>query len=185
MSFITDTFFGGAEKKAAKAQTRALEQAQVFTREGVAQARSDVNELFPQARQDLQQGFQSALDVFGQTIPQQVEAFTGGNVAAQQALLSGLPQQQAAILGGQSALQPLNVQPFQFQPDLSFAQQVLPQIQADQEEADRVAASMGTGPSLGGGSFNIPSFGGFGQFNNPSQNTFGGNANFFNRQQLR
>ncbi len=189
MSIIKDTFFGGAEKQAATAQTKALEQAQTFTREGVAQARGDIQELFPQAQQDLQQGFQGALDVFAQTIPQQTAAFAGGNVAAQQALLAGLPQQQAAILGGQAALQPLNIQPFQFQPDLSFAQQTLPQIQqaqeqealaaiAAQQEADNTAASMGTGftPFTLDNNFN--------RFNNPTNN-FGGNANFFNRTQLR
>lgn len=189
MSIIKDTFFGGAEKKAAKAIEKNLEKSQAFTREGVAQARGEIQELFPQAQQDLQQGFQGALDVFAQTIPQQTAAFTGGNVAAQQALLAGLPQQQAAILGGQAALQPLNIQPFQFQPDLSFAQQTLPQIKqaqeqealaaiAAQQEADNTAASMGTGftPFTLDNNFN--------RFNNPTNN-FGGNANFFNRTQLR
>lgn len=161
MSFVKDTFFGGAEKKAAKAQTKALEQAQTFTREGVAQARGDIMNLFPQAQQNIQQGFQGALDVFGQSLPQQTAAFTGGNVAAQQALLAGLPQQQAAILGGQTALQPLNVQPFQFQPDLSFAQQQLPSFAPQEEEqAAPQQPAIDIGQFLGG--FNRPNFGGLG-----------------------
>jgi len=123
---VKNTFLGGAEKDAAKQQQKALEQAQTFTREGIAQARGDILKLFPQAQEASRMGFQGALDVFGQTIPQQAQAFQGGNVAAQQALLAGLPQQQAAILGQQAALQPLNVQPFSFQPDFSFAQQQLP-----------------------------------------------------------
>ena len=142
MSIIKDTFFGGAEKKAAKAQQKALEQSQAFTREGVEQARSDIMDLFPKAQRTAQQGFQGALDVFAETLPQQAQAFTGGNVAAQQALLAGLPHQQAAILGGQAALQPLNIQPFQLQPDFSFAQQQIPGlsepvVQAEQQVAEQ------------------------------------------------
>lgn len=154
MSFIKDTFFGGAEKKAAAAQTKAFEQAQVFTRQGVEQARQDLFKLFPAARQNIQQGFQGALDVFGQALPAQTQAFQQGNVAAQQAILAGLPQQQQAILGGQvdfSQLQPFQQQLQQGQQgagslfggqpspapaplggvtpiDLSFFQQQLPQL---------------------------------------------------------
>lgn len=128
MSVIKDTFFGGAEKKAAKAQTKSLEEAQRLIRQGVAEAKKDITPLFAGARQSGQQGFQGALDVFGQTLPQQAQAFQGGNVAAQQALLAGFPQFQNAILGGQVDLSGL--QPFQPQlPDFSFSQQQLPQLQ--------------------------------------------------------
>lgn len=130
MTFIKDTFFGGAEKKAAKAQTQALEKGQVITREGTERARSDLFNLFPAAQQNIQQGFQGALDVFGQSLPAQADVFQQGNVAAQQQLLAGLPQFQNAILGGNvdfSQLQPTQLQ----QPDLSFFQQQLPQLQAE------------------------------------------------------
>ena len=63
------------------------------------QGRQDVLAAFPKAQEARRQGFQGALDVFGQSIPQQLQAFQGGNVGAQQALLGGLPQQQNAILG--------------------------------------------------------------------------------------
>ena len=127
MSIIKDTFFGGAEKKAAKAQTKALEQGQTFTREGVEQARGDLFKLFPAAQQNLQQGFQGALDVFGQSLPAQTDVFQQGNVGAQQQLLAGLPQFQNAIFGNQvdfSQLQPTQIQT----PDLGFFQQQLPQF---------------------------------------------------------
>lgn len=127
MSFIKDTFFGGAEKKAAKAQTQAIQQGQAFTREGVEQARQDLFKLFPAAQQNLQQGFQGALDIFGQSLPAQTNVFQQGNVAAQQQLLAGLPQFQNAILGNQvdfSALQSTQLQ----MPDLGFFQQQLPQF---------------------------------------------------------
>lgn len=123
---VTGAFFGGAEKDAAKAQTQALEQGQQITKESAAQARADLFKLFPAAQQNVQQGFQGALDVFGQSLPAQLQAFQGGNVAAQEQLISGLPQFQNAILGGNvdfSQFQPTQLQ----QPDLSFFQQQLAQ----------------------------------------------------------
>ena len=138
MSIITDTFFGGAERKAAKQQAKGLAEQQRLIREGTQQARGDIMELFPQASQLQQQGFQGALDIFGQALPQQAQTFQQGNVAAQQQLLNALPMQQAAILG-----QPINYNQLQAtqlqQPDLSFLQTQLPQIQA-QQQAEAEAA---------------------------------------------
>lgn len=122
MSIIKDTFFGGAEKKAAKAQQKGIEKGIASTQAATAQARQDLGALFPQARQDLQQGFQGALDVFQSVVPQQSNIFQQGNIGAQQAILAGLPQFQNAILGGQidyGAFQPSQ----QFQPDFSFLNQ--------------------------------------------------------------
>ena len=132
MTFIKDTFFGGAEKKAAGKQVKAFEQGQQQVRQGVEEARGDLFRLFPQAQQSAQQGFQGALDVFGQVLPQQAQQFQGGNVAAQQALLAGFPQFQNAILGNQVDLS--GFQPFQAQqPNFNFAQQQLPQSQPLQQ----------------------------------------------------
>jgi len=134
MSIIKDTFFGGAEKKAAKSQQQGIERGIQATERATEQARRDLGQLFPQARQDLQQGFQGALDVFGQSLPAQAQAFQQGNVNAQEALLAGLPQFQNAILGGQvdfSQLQPTQVQT----PGLGFFQQTLPQVQLQQQNA--------------------------------------------------
>jgi len=125
MSFIKDVFFGGAEKKAAEAQAEALGQSQEFIKQGIEQARGAAIPLFNAAGQNVQQGFQGALDVFGQTIPQQFQAFQGGNVGAQEALLSGLGQQQAAILGQQLNPNALQAQTLNL-PDFSTFQQQLP-----------------------------------------------------------
>lgn len=146
MSIIKDTFFGGAEKKAAKAQQKGIEKGIQATQAATKQARGDLMQLFPAAQQNLQQGFQGALDVFGQSLPAQTQAFQQGNVGAQQQLLAGLPQIQNALMGGQvdfSQLQPVSVQP-----DLGFAQQQLPQfIDPFNQTADQAAANMGTGPN--------------------------------------
>lgn len=137
MSIIKDTFFGGAEKKAAKAQQKSLEQGQDFIREGVKEGREAINLFGPQAIQSGQQGFQAALDVFGQSLPAQTQVFQGGNVAAQRALLAGLPQIQNAILGGQIDLSGL--QPFQQQlPDLSFFSQQIPTQNQPQPEVSNL-----------------------------------------------
>lgn len=132
---IKDTFFGGAEKEAAKKQERSLVEAQNLTRQGTQQATADANRLFANAQQAGQQGFQGALDTFNQFVPQQQQAFQGGNVAAQQQILAGLPQIQNALFGNQvdlSGLQAFNPQ----QPDMSFLNQQLPFTQ--QQQANNV-----------------------------------------------
>ena len=87
--FIEDTFFGGAEKKAAKKQQQGIEAGQDFIRQGTAQARGDIQNIFPAAQQALQGGFQNAANIFGQAIPQQANVFQQGNVAAQQQIAQG------------------------------------------------------------------------------------------------
>ncbi|MCK5609380.1 hypothetical protein KAR91_46335 [Candidatus Pacearchaeota archaeon] len=114
-------------KKAAASQERGQDLASTLQREAAAQARNDAIPLFQSAQQNALQGFQGALDIFGQTVPQQLQAFQGGNVGAQQALLAGLPQQQAAILGGQLDPNALQAQTLQL-PDFSTFQQQLPQF---------------------------------------------------------
>lgn len=111
-----------SSRRAAAAQTRGQDKASQQVTGGVKRAEDAINRLFPQAQQSAQQGFQGAIDVFGQTLPQQANLFQSGNVAAQQALLSGQPQFMNAILGRQVDLS--GIQPFQAQPiDFSFANQ--------------------------------------------------------------
>jgi hypothetical protein len=143
MSIIKDTFFGGAEKDAAKAQQKGIEAGIEATKEATAQARGDIGRLFPQAQASLTQGLQGAIDLFGQTVPQQLSSFQQGNIGAQQAILSGLPQMQNAILGGSVNLGGL--QPFQVQGiDTGFLNQEVPglremyEYQAGQDYDNRV-----------------------------------------------
>ncbi len=111
-----------SSKRAAAAQTRGQDLAAQQVTSGTQRAEDTINRLFPQAQQSAQQGFQGAIDVFGQTLPQQANLFQGGNVAAQQALLAGQPQFQNAILGRQVDLS--GIQPFQAPPiDFGFTNQ--------------------------------------------------------------
>lgn len=120
-----------SNKDAQKEQQKASDKATAQIEGSTGAARDDINRLFPQAQQSQQQGFQGALDVFGQSLPAQTDVFQQGNVGAQQAILSGLPQIQNALMGNNvdfSQMQPFQIQ----QPNLGFFQQTLPQIQEQQ-----------------------------------------------------
>ncbi len=168
MSFVKDTFFGGAEEEAARVQVAGLERGQAAVEAGIAQARGEAIPLFQSAQQAGQQGFQGALDVFGQTIPGQLQAQQAGNVGAQQALLAGLSPQMAAILGGNIDLSGLQPQTLPVG-DLSFAQQQLPQfgdinqaLGINQQPPQQVAPPEATLQQLlgfGGGGFGSQRFG--------------------------
>lgn len=153
MSKVVDTFFGGAEKKAGQVQAQAAREGQQFVRQGVNEARADIARLFPLAGQQQQAGFQGALDVFRSSMPAQQQAFQGGNVAAQQALIQGLPQIQNAILGN-----PVNlggIQAYQAPLQNNFIPQQLPdfsQFQGAQQPVYTTAAQTGRGeyPLLAG-----------------------------------
>ena len=88
---------------------------QAFIEESVAQARTDLFKLFPQAQETRRIGTQTGLDIFSESIPAQIDLFRSGNVAAQNQLIQGLPQFQNAILGvpgaGITGFQPTSIRP--------------------------------------------------------------------------
>lgn len=84
-----------AAKTAAEGQTEAL----TAVSGSVEQARGEVLPLFEGARESAQQGIGAGIEFLTGAIPQQIEPFRAGNVAAQQQLTRGLPQIQNAILG--------------------------------------------------------------------------------------
>jgi hypothetical protein len=154
MSFVAAAVVGGsvlgavasrnATNKSINASEAAGERASEQLNQSTAKAREDLFKLFPAAQQNTQQGYQGALDVFNQTLPQQSGVFQAGNVAAQNQLIAGMPQFQNAILGS-----PVDYSQFQAtqlqQPDMNFANQQLQSIdpfaaQAPQQqfEANRV-----------------------------------------------
>lgn len=120
---IFESIFGGGATGASERSLEATQAAnaatQKFIEERSAEARADVTALFPGAQRAGAEGFQGALNVIAGGLPQQLSAFQGGNVGAQQLLGQTLPQVQNAILGlpvQQSTFQ----QPQQINPDLSF-----------------------------------------------------------------
>lgn len=166
--------------KALDAQGRQLEKNEQFIKDQADRSRGDAIPLFDAAQVSREQGFQGALDVFGQTIPQQASVFQQGNVGAQQALLAGQQQQRNAILGlptdlsglqpqtlqfdtrpptDESVLQPQNLpptdspvlQPQNLQFGTSFAQQQLPQTEGFQAAPTSGAILAGVSESNLGG----------------------------------
>lgn len=148
MSSVVDRLFGGTDKSSLRSQKAANKEIQDFVREQMGQSRQDVMDLWPGISQNRNMGYQQALDMFGQSMPQQVDMFQQGNMGAQSALLAGMPQFQNAILGMPTDMSGL--QPMQINYDTSWMQQQLPQFQT--------AADL-----LGGGGQAQPQGGGQGQ----------------------
>ncbi len=164
--------------KARKAQASAADSATQATQQGAAQARADVNNIFPQAQIRGQQGFQSALDVFRSSAPQQANQFQQGNMAAQQAILAGLPQMQNAILGGPVDLSQL--QAFEAAPvDFGFIPQNINPVQFELDQQAAAQQGVNQNPLLGTG--NTSPLSGLPSLDNflGSNRVFDGN--FFNR----
>jgi hypothetical protein len=145
-----------ATNKSINASEAAGERASEQLNQSTAKAREDLFKLFPAAQQNTQQGYQGALDVFKQTLPQQAGVFQAGNVAAQNQLLAGMPQFQNAILGA-----PVDYRQFQAtqlqQPNMNFANQQLqsvdpfaPQTPQQQFEANRVPFNQQALDNIGG-----------------------------------
>lgn len=114
-----------ASKRAARSQQQGQAAALEASKQAAELARSQALPLFNAAQENRQQGFQGALDVFGQSVPAQMNAFQGGNMNAQNTLLAGMDPQIAAILGGSIDLSGLQAQQVQA-PDPQMFQQQLP-----------------------------------------------------------
>ena len=72
-------------------------------------------------------------------MPQQANAFVGGNVAAQNSLLSGMPMYEQAIRG--TGVNYGGLQPYEGSYDMSFAQQQLPDAVANPAYLGQVPAN--------------------------------------------
>ena len=125
MSKIQDSFFGGAEKKAGRKQRKELAKGRRAVEAGAEEARTGATTLFGGAQEAQRLGFQGALDIFGQSVPEQARLFGAGNVGAQEQLIAGLPRIQRALLGQQVDFS--QFQPTTLTPNLAFTQQTLPQ----------------------------------------------------------
>lgn len=109
MGKIVKSVFGGNDKSAQKGQIAQNAAATTFIKDMGTQGRNDMLSLAPSAEQNRNSGYQAALDIFSQTVPGQIGAFTAGNTSAQ-----------AAILGGDPSITTIN-------PNTSFSAQQLPQ----------------------------------------------------------
>lgn len=142
MGFLSDlvgTFTGSTARDASKAQIEEAERSKQFIQKGINEAKTAVDKYGQGARQSQGQGFQGALDIFSQTLPQQAGLFQQGNMGAQQALLSGLPQMNNAILGRQVDYNAMQPQQFDYNMDFSQGNQAVgyqtPEQQAAQQQS--------------------------------------------------
>lgn len=145
--------FSGVDDSSQQAQIAQNQQVLALQAKLAAQARGDIMDIFPGVRQSAQEGFQGALDIYGQAIPQQASLFQGGNVAAQNTLLAGLPQQNAAILGQKIDLSGLAPTTQSYSTD--FMQQQLPTRAAmpkdegmSQQQLAQLLAGLNVGASV-------------------------------------
>lgn len=144
-------------KKAFEAQTSNNASNAKFLAEKVEKGGKLAETLFNASAQNRILGANRALDIFGQTMPQQISTFQQGNVGAQQQLLAGLPQVQNALLGLPVDLSGL--QPTQIDVDTSFTQQQAPTFKKP-SHALQAANLSGVLPNnrnvVGGGFFDLP-----------------------------
>lgn len=150
-------------KDAAKAGAKGQEAGSAIIKQAADEARRTIFEMVPIAEQNYQLGTQAGLDVLGQSIAPQSQLARGGNIAAQNTLISGLGQQQNAILGRPTDLSQLQAFEGGAIPDINYQ---LPefisavpesQLQRDragdqaQEEVTRAYQEiLGRAPDVGG-----------------------------------
>jgi len=105
MGFIKDTFLGGAEKKAAKAQEQSARDAQQISRQYYDDAKNSIKDLmgpgygnilsaYQGASQLIGQGRLSASDILRQSFQNSNQIIQSGNDAAINAILGGPSQMQ-------------------------------------------------------------------------------------------
>lgn len=137
-------------KKGMQAQQGENQANRDYIERQTAEARADIDRLYPQVQQYRQGGYQGALQALTGAIPEQYRLFNQGQTMAHSQLLAGMPQFQNAILGDavdQSAfLTPQQVYQ-QLQPDFSWLQRIqLPQVQqmeAQKPMPDAISALTG------------------------------------------
>jgi hypothetical protein len=121
-SELGDAFFGGAEKKAAKEEQKALADAALALGGGTATARGEAKALYGGAIDQTQQGFQKALDLWNQIGLRGSRTMQEANTAGQRQMLSGLKEAHANLLGVPMNYSELQANPpyrdFQFWPQM-------------------------------------------------------------------
>ena len=130
-------------EKANESAERQRAESITFIDKSIKQARGDLFKLFPSAQKSMTTGFQGRLDVLNQAFPQQLQAFQGGNVAAQNQLIAGLQPQRAAVLG-----QDINFNPQATQLQTPALQGTLPEFGSIDELGLQASSPAAAGAGL-------------------------------------
>lgn len=112
----TESIFGDSGRAASAAQAEENALNRKFLTEQAELGRQEAIPLFEASQQGQRLAAQQGLDLFGRSIPAQLQAFQQGNVAAQGVLQAGSRQFENALLGlpvDRSFLDPqsLNIDP--------------------------------------------------------------------------
>lgn len=135
MSFIEDTFFGGAEREATRRVESNLGRAQDFIREGTTGARGELESGFGGAEEAINNALQQALGTQQTGLQDIIGALTGQTGQAIQTLQGaegrGIESLLAALSGAESRLNPFAQGGEQaFQQQLAFSGALGPEAQA-------------------------------------------------------
>ena len=150
LSGITEKVFGGTDNSSQKAQIAQNARTQKFIEEQARINRGDALSLYPQADYARNSTINAAMGLMGRALPAQMGMFQGGNVAAQQYLLSGMPQYENALMG--RAVDYSGMQPYRATlPDASSYQMQLPQFGTPQVQAMPQQTQQMQQPQQGGG----------------------------------
>lgn len=93
-------------RRSIEAQREQAQRAQEFIERSMRQSRGDAFRLYNEARAARQQGLQYGLTQQQQYVPELMNFYQQGNMAAQNQIINALPAMNAAILG-----QPMNYNP--------------------------------------------------------------------------
>ncbi len=114
------------DNSAQMAQIQANREAQEYIRQATNVARSDTARLFPQALGAQRGGNQAALDLYGQSMPQQMQQLRRGNTNAQQVLLNQQGGIESALMGNIMPQQQMNPTRVPYDPTMFTGLQLPP-----------------------------------------------------------
>lgn len=124
MSWIKDTFFGGAQQDAAEQQARSIDEAAQIQRQATQQARDRILGMFPDAYQSLTSGYEGAAEQIAEGATSSKDVLRQSYANSGQILSQGTNQVIGALLGRPSGTQPQQPQQQQLQPPKSTPQPV-------------------------------------------------------------
>ena len=152
MGLFSSIFGGGtssASEQSVENQQAANAAARQFIEQQSGRARSDVMNLFPQAQDARNQGYDNAFGMIAGGIPEQMNMFNQGNYGAQEQVANTLPQVSNALMG--LPVDYSQFQPQQMQPDMSYMQQYMPTDQPTFAPTTGLSGIAQGGNTQGGG----------------------------------
>lgn len=117
-----------ASSKASKTAQQTTDKQLAFQQDQADKARADINQLFPQATQRRNQGYQQSMDFLSSALPATLGFMQQGNVGAQNVIAGSMPQIQNAILGGNIDYSFMQPQQIDYQQQLASVLAGLPTI---------------------------------------------------------